>query len=150
VAKQPYISPRNTRKTRSNTIHDIGTIICKHFPDGTRQEGKVTYYNSINGLYTIKYNNGETDEFGATKMRRYYKQYAKDKPHKKTLFSNQKYDTTFHYSICSCAEPQQSIPINKFQHLAMAAGGTIWDAELNKMANYKDFLHHPNAKICER
>jgi hypothetical protein len=148
VTKQPYVSPRNTQKTRSNTIHDIGTIIRKQFPDGTRQEGEVTHYNSINGLYTIKYQNGETNELNVIEMRRYYKQYSKDKTHKKALFT--KYNTTFHYTIFPCAKSQQSIPINKFQHLAMAAGGTIWDAELNKMATYKDFMNHPNTEICER
>ena len=150
MAKQPYTSPRNIQKTRSNTIHDIGTIIRKRFPNGTRLEGIVTHYNSINGLYSIKYDNGETDEFDAVEMSRYYKQYAKDKPHKKALFSNQNYDTTFHYSLIPCAKAHQSIPIKQFQHLAMAAGGTVWDPQLNKMATYKDLLNHPNQEICER
>jgi hypothetical protein len=83
-------------------------------------------------------------------MRCYYKQYSKTKAHKKALFSNRKYDTNFHYSIFPCAKAQQSIPNDRFQHLAMAAGGTVWDPQLNKMAAYKDLLNHPDTEICER
>ena len=35
------------------------------------------------------------------------------------------------------------------KHFAFAAGGNIWDAELNKMAHYRDLIKHPNKAICE-
>ena len=32
----------------------------------------------------------------------------------------------------------------------LAAGGTIWDPELKKMAHYRDRIKHPNATIRNR
>ena len=51
-----------------------------------------------------------------------------------------KYDTNFNYKL---------FPVIK-HHRALAAGGTIWDPELQKMAHYRDFIVHPNPKIQER
>ena len=141
---------------RSNSIKDIGTIVRKKFPDKWR-EGKVTSHNSVNQVYTILYNDGETDEYDSNKMRKYYKthQHYSAKKHDKkpsrarALFSEPKYDTNFHYCLLPCAKAPQSIPIDTFKHYAMAAAGKVWDPELNKMASYRDLINHPNKAICE-
>ena len=44
-------------------------------PIGTRLEGEVTHYNSINDLYTIKYQNGKTDKFDIAEMKGHYKNF---------------------------------------------------------------------------
>ena len=36
------------------------------------------------------------------------------------------------------------------QHKAFAAGGTIWDEQLNKMAHHRDLIKHPNQTIKDR
>jgi hypothetical protein len=36
------------------------------------------------------------------------------------------------------------------QPTAFAAGGTIWDPQLNKMAHYRDLIKHPDATIRDR
>ena len=53
-------------------------------------------------------------------------------------------DTNFHYSAFPC--PNALKPTHK----AMTAGGGIWDPELNKVAQYRDLIIHPNPEVQER
>ena len=87
----PYTSPRNTRQTRSNSIQDIGTYVRKKFHTCWR-EGRVTHYNTIDGLYKILYEDGETNEYTAPEMCKHYKklqQYSSAKKYDKALRATQ-------------------------------------------------------------
>lgn len=84
-------TPRVGRRTRSNTIYGMGTIVCNQKPNGIYREGEVTAYDSINGLYRIKYENGATDEYDSTEMKRHHKHYqvysSEKKYNNKALFA---------------------------------------------------------------
>jgi hypothetical protein len=63
VVKKPHQDPRVTRTTRSNSIYAIGTIVRKRFADRKYYEGEVTHYDCINATYTIKFKQGDTEEY---------------------------------------------------------------------------------------
>lgn len=132
---------RNKPITRNSTLHKIGTIVRKRFNRG-HFEGEVVGYNNINGYYKIQYQDGDTEEYDANDMKKYYKHLQKYSPPAKALqiTKEPKYDTNFNYNL---------FPANK-HHKAFATGGTIWDPTLEKMAHYRDLIIHPNPKIQAR
>ena len=145
VQQKPHQDPRITRTTRSNSIYAIGTIVRKRFADKRYYEGEVTKYDYINNLYTVTFAEGVTEEYTHADMKRHYKQ--------NQVYSGTKYgkaltaghDTNFDYSLFP--SPKQA---RKVTHRAMAAGGTVWDEELNKMAHYRDLIIHPNPTVQQR
>ena len=140
----PRVPTRNRPVTRNKTrtIHKIGTIVRKRF-NRDYYEGEVIGYNDNNGYYKIKYRDGDEEEYDANDMKKYYKQLQKYSPKPTThtaLATHGRYDTNFNYKL---------FPAIKL-HRALAAGGTIWDPELQTMAHYRDFIIHPNPMIKRR
>ena len=145
VEMKPHQDPRIVRTTRSNSIYGIGTIIRKRFNDHKYYEGEVTQYDSLNAIYTIKFKHGDTEEYTHDEVKRHYKQnqvYSGTK-YGKALYTN--YDTNFDYT--HFPSPKQA---RKVTHKALAAGGTVWDEDLNKMAHYRELIIHPNPEIQRR
>ena len=63
------------RKTRSKTIYSVGTIVRKRFIDydGKYYEGEVISYDPVRKHYTIKYTDGDQEDYDEEDMKRYYK-----------------------------------------------------------------------------
>ena len=78
-------------------------------------------------------------------MKRHYKhnQVYSGTKYGKALMA--KYNTHFNYSLFPT--PKQA---RNTAHRALAAGGTVWDEQLNKMAHYRDLIVHPNPEIQQR
>jgi hypothetical protein len=68
------LEDQNTRATRSNSIHGIGTIVRKRFHNGKYCEGEVIDYNTINKYYKIKFKDGDQEDFDEKDIKQYYKQ----------------------------------------------------------------------------
>jgi hypothetical protein len=68
------LADRNTRATRSNSIHGIGTIVRKQFHNGKYYEGEVIDYETINKYYNIKFRDGDQEDFDEKDIKQYYKQ----------------------------------------------------------------------------
>lgn len=63
--------------TRSKTFQHkpIGTIVCWKFDGFIYHEGEVTQYDPINLFYTIKYQDGDSEEYNHSEIRLYKKKY---------------------------------------------------------------------------
>jgi hypothetical protein len=141
------LEDRNTRATRSNSIHGIGTIVRKWFHNRKYYEGEVIDYDTINKYYKIKFKDGDQEDFDEKDIKQYYKQnqqYSGTKYRNKArAFRTHKYDQNFDYSLVPT--PKQA-PI----HQALSASGCVWDEELHKMAHYRELIVHPNPVIQQR
>mmetsp|Transcript_44677 Transcript_44677/g.50593 ORF Transcript_44677/g.50593 Transcript_44677/m.50593 type:complete len:464 (-) Transcript_44677:207-1598(-) len=64
VNDSPTIATTITIRSKPYRSEPIGTIVKKKFDkDGKNYEGEVTKYDSSNKLYTIKYKNGDQEEY---------------------------------------------------------------------------------------
>ena len=139
VPRVPSKTPRQNKPVTRTTLHKIGTIARKKFNRG-HYEGEVIGYNDNNGYYKIKYEDGDLEEYDTADMSKYYKHLQKYSSTPNALSTLKQYDTNFNYNL---------FPIVK-RHQALAAGGTIWDPTLQKMAHYRDYIVHPNPKMQQR
>ena len=104
-------------------------------------EGEVIKYN----LYTVKIKDGITEEFTHKDMKQSYKQNQVYSGTKYGKALRTKLDTNFDYTLFP--SPKQAPQVS---HKAMAAGGTVWDERLNKMAHYRELIIHPDTEIQKR
>ena len=101
----PTIPTNNNNNTNSQLMlyrsELIGTIVRKKFDeDGKYYEGEVTKYDSTNRLYTIKYKDGDREEYDHDEMILYkkkYQCYTKDQPVR--VFDNDDGSNSFTISI---------------------------------------------------
>ena len=63
----------NVRKTRSNSIRHIGTIVRKKFGRDKYKEGEIIAYDPIHKHYKIRYIDGTEENYDEEDMKRYYK-----------------------------------------------------------------------------
>jgi hypothetical protein len=145
VEKKPHQDPRIVRTTRSNSIYAIGTIVRKRFDDYKYYEGEVTKYDYVNAIYTIKFKQGDTEEYTHNEVKRHYKQNQVYSGTKYGKALTARYDTNFNFNLFPTPKQARKVP-----HRALAAGGTVWDEELNKMAHYRELIIHPNPEIQKR
>ena len=102
-------------RTRSTTYvqEPVGTIVRKRFNDGKFYEGEVTKYNPINKYYTIKFVDGDIEEYDQQEMKKYKKKnqaYSQANSDKRQVFDayllNKKYDKNiFFIPTKACPNP---------------------------------------------
>ena len=160
----PIISPHD-RTTRSKTArrHAIGTIVRKRFDDGKFYEGEVTKYDPPNKFYAVEYRDGDKEEYTHDEITTHHKktqQYSRTLKVRPLALHTSSVDR-HRMSIPTKANPNPNPKkYNRPQpaarptaactnHMACAAG-SIWDADLNKMASYKDLINHPDKAIRDR
>ena len=152
---KPVPSPRVSRRNR---IHDAGTIVRKRFQEDQRiQEGEVIEYDQLNQLYKIRYLDNTTDDYTKDEMKTHYKPEQKYSHAKYKGRALSVYQIASQLGLTVLDNPQQrnqwmqeSTFENEVRHSAQAAGGTIWDEQLNRMAHYRDLIKHPDPKIRGR
>ena len=147
----------------------IGTIIRKKFnEDGNYYEGEVTKYDPINKFYSIKYLDGDEEDFDHNEMTKYKKrrQQYNVSLHQAHLLRGKYNHNVFFIPTKASPNPvktdylrhRASIVLQhkidelteKASEFACAASGRIWDEELNKMASYRDLIQHQNVAIRTR
>ena len=67
------VKPKTGRAMRSTSVHGIGTIVRKQFPNDGYHEGEVVDYDKVKKLYKIKYLIGLTEDYDEQEMKKYYK-----------------------------------------------------------------------------
>jgi len=74
-----HTTTTTTSQLKSNRPEPIGTMVRKKFDaDAKYYEGEVTKYDSTKKLYTIKYKNGDQEEYDHDEMILYKKKYDDD------------------------------------------------------------------------
>lgn len=160
------VPDRPRPRTRSQTFvqEPIGTIVRKRFNDGKFYEGEITKFDPINKFYTVKFQDGDIEEYDQSEMKKYKKkkqQYAN--PTEAGFLVNNKYDQNiFFIPTKACPNPvkrdyqiQASAylinhcirELQEVRERANAASGRVWDDESNKMVSYRDLINHHNEKI---
>ena len=74
IAKQNKLKREARKKKRQaedHRIYSMGTVIRKK-SDGVAYEGVVSRYTKSTGFYTIKYDDGDVEEFDESEMREYF------------------------------------------------------------------------------
>jgi hypothetical protein len=154
---------RVTRATTAATLVFInGTIISRRFSDGIH-EGEIKQYDPKEKYYKVLYKDGDTEEMTHAEIKQYRKKSQKYNPVDETaLFSshiltqlNLISTTTDQPSPFSNGYDKGVQMLERQQHspsinTAFAAGGAIWDEELNKMAKYRDLINHDNPATKDR
>ena len=108
-------------------------------------EGKVTKYDPIINFYGIEYRECDKGEFTHGEVTTHLKkseQYLRKLKVRPLAFTATGIHNRHHISI-----PIKENPKSKPQ---LERPKSIWDERLNKMASYKDLIHHPNKDIRER
>ena len=132
--------PSDVPSTQTQQVFKLGTIVRKRFNKGWF-EGEVTAYDPKEQYYKITYKDGDTEELDYHEVKLHRKpsqQYARQSLLLKP------YDSNFAYSL------YPAVKTTRTQGLALGAGGAVWDEELNKMAQYRELIMHPNPTIQER
>ena len=164
--QQGVVVPDRPRpRTRSQTFvqEPIGMIIRKRFNDGKAYEGEITKYDSVNKFYTVKFQDGDIEEYDHNEVKRYKKKVQKYSKPTESAFQTGNYDQNiFFIPTKACPNPvkrdyqiQQSAylikhrleQLKELQESANAASGRVWDDELNKMASYRELITHHNEEI---
>ena len=153
--KRPVSPPR---VTRHNRIHGAGTIVRKRFKEDQKiQEGEVIEYDQLNQLYKIRYLDNTTDDYTKEEMKIHYKpeqKYSHAKYKGRALTAHQIANQLGLVVLPKAHQHdqwmQEGTVEKTTQHSAQAAGGTIWDEQLNRMAHYRDLIKHQNPTIRNR
>ena len=95
----------------TDTLEPMGTIVRKRFNDGKFYEGEVTKYDPINNYYTVRFQDGDVEEYDHDEMKRYKKKqqrYSKkqSRPTGNAYMLGNKYDENiFFIPTKACPNP---------------------------------------------
>ena len=84
LEERPIPVTWSTARNQEGTIADVdtidtqeqepnSTIVRKRFNDGKFYEGEITKYNPINDYYTVRFQDGDIEEYDCDEMKRYKK-----------------------------------------------------------------------------
>ena len=81
------IAPRpHTQSQPKIATEPIGTIVRRRFEDNKYYEGEVIKYNAKDGFYTVRYQDGDIEEYDIMEMSRFKKKTVCPPPPKHSAF----------------------------------------------------------------
>jgi hypothetical protein len=141
-----------TRSTTAATLVYINrTIISRRFRDGIH-EGEIKQYDPKEKYYKVLYQDGDTEEM----TQRYSSAHETALLWSHVINKIDSISTNIDQPSLSSNGYDKGVQmLERLQHTnsintAFAAGGAIWDEELNKMAKYRDLINHNNAATKDR
>ena len=151
-AKRDEYTGINRYRPKKKQRHLVGTRVRVNEKKNGKREvllGKAEEYDPYTGLYRIRFDDGEWDEFDDDDME--YFKLVKTRPRRRRMTEANQIIVPGFFPKAGPAQKSKLATLGEgYWHVYGLNAGSIWDDGTSRWMAYRDLIKHPNPKIRER